>query len=144
MIGIRKFQSSSKDQSGSISTSIIELYDYCISKDHPGDGDASPPASKHKEVIAVFEWCAGGTLVDLIERRTLKAQQAGGGTHILKEQEILKILEDVSAGLMMLHLKNVAGSDGEAVAHRGVSKVEKILLSDTDMKWKIGGMKSAT
>ena len=74
------------------------------------------------EVFLLIEYCPNGTLFDLIES---KCQIGLNG--ITDEQELYKVLNDVSNGLRLMHSKQIA--------HRDI-KIENV-LKGSDQFWKI-------
>ena len=81
------------------------------------------------EVYILLEYCANGTLFDLIESKCKL-----GLDGISDEAELYKILNDISNGLRLLH--------GKSVAHRDLN-LENVLLG-ADSKWKICDFGSCT
>lgn len=81
------------------------------------------------EVYILLEYCANGTLFDLIESKCKL-----GLDGISDEAELYKILNDISNGLRLLH--------GKSVAHRDL-KLENVLLG-ADSNWKICDFGSCT
>ena len=85
--------------------------------------------TKGFEVFILLEFCPHGTLFDVIEEKCKMGLQG-----ITDENELVKILYDVSNGLKFLHSKKIAHSD---------IKIENILKGN-DGKWKICDFGSST
>ena len=81
------------------------------------------------EVYMLLEYCPNGTLFDLIEQKC-----RGGFSGITDEDELIKIVNEVSKGLKGLHEKSIS--------HRDL-KIENILKGQ-DGNWKICDLGSST
>ncbi|KAF9926895.1 hypothetical protein FBU30_003616 [Linnemannia zychae] len=87
---------------------IVEYMDSCMGKlEHGG-----------YEVLILMEYCGGGPVIDLMNRRL---------QHRLTEPEILKIFSNVCEAVAYLHYHD------PPILHRDI-KVENILLSNNDYK----------
>ncbi|KAF9167758.1 hypothetical protein BGX21_005868 [Mortierella sp. AD011] len=87
---------------------IVEYMDSCMGKLEGGG----------YEVLILMEYCGGGPVIDLMNRRL---------QHRLTEPEILKIFSNVCEAVAYLHYCN------PPILHRDI-KVENILLSNNDYK----------
>ncbi|KAG0225165.1 hypothetical protein BGX31_007722 [Mortierella sp. GBA43] len=87
---------------------IVEYLDSCMGKLEGGG----------YEVLILMEYCGGGPVIDLMNRRL---------QHRLTEPEILKIFSNVCEAVAFLHYSN------PPILHRDI-KVENILLSNNDYK----------
>lgn len=75
------------------------------------------------EVFILLQYCPNGNLFDLIEEKC----KIGLNDGINNEQELYKIINDISNGLRVMHSKKVT--------HRDI-KIENVLKGD-DQNWKI-------
>ncbi|KAF9954343.1 hypothetical protein BGZ65_004109 [Modicella reniformis] len=87
---------------------IVEYLDSCMGKLEGGG----------YEVLILMEYCGGGPVIDLMNRRL---------QHRLTEPEILKIFSNVCEAVAFLHYSD------PPILHRDI-KVENILLSNNDYK----------
>ncbi|KAG0367330.1 hypothetical protein BGZ54_004052 [Gamsiella multidivaricata] len=87
---------------------IVEYMDSCMGKLEGGG----------YEVLILMEYCGGGPVIDLMNRRL---------QHRLTEPEILKIFSNVCEAVAYLHYSD------PPILHRDI-KVENILLSNNDYK----------
>ncbi|KAF9432869.1 hypothetical protein BGZ76_010197, partial [Entomortierella beljakovae] len=87
---------------------IVEYMDSCMGKLEGGG----------YEVLILMEYCGGGPVIDLMNRRL---------QHRLTEPEILKIFSNVCEAVAYLHYCD------QPILHRDI-KVENILLSNNDYK----------
>ncbi|KAG0320524.1 hypothetical protein BGZ99_004438 [Dissophora globulifera] len=87
---------------------LVEYMDSCMGKLEGGG----------YEVLILMEYCGGGSVIDLMNRRL---------QHRLMEPEILKIFSNVCEGVAYMHYSD------PPILHRDI-KVENILLSNNDYK----------